>query len=83
MSSELTYGQKAATVIISLGTETASKIYKYLSEEELESLTLEVAKMENIPPEVTENALDDFYKLCLTQKVITDGGLEYAKSVLE
>ena len=83
MTSELTYGQKAATVIISLGTETASKIYKYLSEDELEALTLEVAKMENIPPEVTESALDDFYKLCLTQKVITDGGLEYARNVLE
>jgi len=79
----LTYGQKAATVIISLGTETASKLYKYLSEDELEALTLEVAKMENIPPEVTERALDDFYKLCLTQKVITDGGLEYARNVLE
>jgi len=83
VSSELSYGQKAATVIISLGTETASKLYKYLSEEELELLTLEVAKMENIAPEVTEKALDDFYKLCLTQKVITDGGLEYARNVLE
>jgi len=83
MSSDLSYGQKAATVIISLGTETASKIYKYLSEDELEALTLEVAKMENIPPDVTERALDDFYKLCLTQKVITDGGLEYARGVLE
>ncbi|MCL1983635.1 MAG: flagellar motor switch protein FliG [Clostridiales bacterium] len=83
MSSELSLGQKAATVIISLGTETASKLYKFLSEDELEALTLEVAKMENIPPEVTESALDDFYKLCLTQKVITDGGLEYAKTVLE
>ena len=79
----MTYGQKAATVIISLGTETASKLYKYLSEDELEALTIEVAKMENIPPEVTERALDDFYKLCLTQKVITDGGLEYARNVLE
>jgi len=79
----LSLGQKAATVIISLGTETASKLYKFLSEDELEALTLEVAKMENIPPEVTESALDDFYKLCLTQKVITDGGLEYAKTVLE
>ncbi|MCL1808161.1 MAG: flagellar motor switch protein FliG [Clostridiales bacterium] len=83
MSSELSLGQKAATVIISLGTETASKLYKFLSEDELEALTLEVAKMENISPEVTESALDDFYKLCLTQKVITDGGLEYAKTVLE
>jgi len=83
MSSDMSLGQKAATVIIALGAEKASKIYKYLSEDELESLTVEVAKMKNVPSSVTESALDDFYKLCLTQKVITDGGLEYAKAVLE
>jgi len=83
MNSELSLGQKAATVIITLGAETASKLYKHLSEEELESLTIEIAKMENISAEVTEAALDDFYKLCLTQKVITDGGLDYARTVLE
>lgn len=83
MTIELTPGQKAATVIISLGAEKASQIYKYLSEDELEQLTVEVARMKNVKPEQTEQALDDFYKLCLTQKVITDGGLEYARSVLE
>jgi len=83
MGAELSLAQKAATVIITLGTETASKLYKYLNDDELEALTLEVAKMENITPDQTENALDDFYKLCLTQKVITDGGLDYARSVLE
>lgn len=83
MASELSPGQKAAAVIISLGAEKASKIYKHLSEEELEQLTVEVARLRNMSPDQNEQALDDFYKLCLTQKVITDGGLEYAKSVLE
>ncbi len=75
--------QKAAAIIISLGVEKASKIYKYLSEEEIEKLTIEVAKLGYLPPEATENVLDEFYKNCLTQKVVTEGGMEYAKSVLE
>ncbi|WP_027400170.1 flagellar motor switch protein FliG [Anaerovorax odorimutans] len=79
----LTPAQKAATVVIALGAENASKIYKYLNEEDLETLTLEVAKLKRVPSEQNESVLDDFYKLCLTKKVITDGGLEYAKSVLE
>jgi len=83
MINEMSFAQKAATVIITLGAETASKLYKYLGEDDIESLTVEIAKMENVSPEVTESALDDFYKLCLTQKVITDGGLEYARAVLE
>ncbi|MCL2089393.1 MAG: flagellar motor switch protein FliG [Oscillospiraceae bacterium] len=81
--STLNTKQKAAAVIISLGMERASKIYKYLNEAELEQLTLEVAKLNKVRPEDTETALDDFHKMCLTQKFVSDGGLDYAKSVLE
>ena len=82
-SKELTPEQKAAAVIISMGTDKASQIYKYLSEEDIEALTVEIAKMRHLSPEETENVLDDFYKECMTQKVVTEGGLEYARSVLE
>lgn len=80
---KLTPEQKAAAVIVSLGVDKASQIYKYLSEDDLEKLTIEVAKLQHLPAEMTESVLDDFYKMCLTQKVVTEGGLEYAKTVLE
>lgn len=82
-SKKLTPEQKAAAVIISLGAEKASKVYKYLGEEEVEKLTVEVAKLGHLESEQSEEALDEFYKTCLTQKIVTDGGLEYARSVLE
>lgn len=75
--------QKAAAVVIALGTDKASKLYQYLSNEDVEKLTLEVAKLGHIEAEQTEQILDEFYKTCLTQKVLTDGGLEYARAVLE
>lgn len=75
--------QKAAAVIVSLGTEKASMIYRHLSEEEIEKLTLEVAKLGHVEAEETEKILDEFYKTCVTQKVVTDGGIEYARAVLE
>lgn len=75
--------RKAAAVIVALGVDKASKVYKYLSEEEVEKLTVEVAKLGHINSEETENILDEFYKTCLTQKVVTDGGMEYARTVLE
>lgn len=75
--------QKAAAVVVALGTEKASKLYKYLSTEEVEALTIEVAKLGHLQAEETEEILDDFYKNCLTQKVVTDGGVEYARAVLE
>lgn len=75
--------QKAAAVIIALGTESASRIYKYLRNDEIEQITMEIAHMSNLSPEDTEDILSSFYQVCLTQKVITEGGLEYARAVLE
>ena len=80
---ELTSEQKAAAVVVSLGTENASTIYKYLGQDDIERLTIEVAKLGHLTAETTENILDDFYKDCLTRKVVTDGGMEYAKNVLQ
>ncbi len=80
---DLTPEQKAATVVVALGADKASKVYKYLSAEEVEKLTLEVAKLGHVESGKTEEVLDDFYKTCLTRKVVTDGGMEYARTVLE
>ena len=75
--------QKAAVLVISLGADRASQIYKYLSEQEIEDLTYEVAKLGKTTNLQVERTLDEFYKLCLTHKMMTDGGLDYARSVLE
>ncbi|WP_101696795.1 flagellar motor switch protein FliG [Clostridium minihomine] len=75
--------QKAASVIVALGAENASKIYKYLKEDEVEQLTFEIARLEQMPAQEVEDTLDNFYQVCLTQKVITEGGVEYARNVLE
>ena len=79
---KLTQEQKAAAVIVSLGVDKASKLYKHLGQEDLERLTVEIARLGHIE-ETTETGLDEFYKECLTQKVVTDGGIEYARTVLE
>ncbi len=83
LSVDIPLSRKAAAVIAVLGVDNASKIYKHLTEEEVERLTLEIARLGHIPSDETELILDEFYKACLTQKVVTDGGLEYARSVLE
>lgn len=79
----LTGQQKAAAVIIALGAENASRIYKYLKEDEVEQLTFEIARLSNMPSQQVQETLDSFYRICLTQKVITEGGVEYARDVLE
>lgn len=74
---------KAAAMIVAMGSERASEIYKHLSEEEVEKLTLEVAKLEKLSPDDMQDIVNDFYGLCTTHKVISEGGVLYARNVLE
>ena len=80
---ELTYTQKAAAVIVSLGAEKASTLYQYMESEDIELLTLEVARLGMLDAQQTEEVLTEFYQSCMTNKAITEGGLEYARTVLE
>ena len=80
---ELTRQQKAAAVIISLGTEKASQLYQYMDPEDVEQITLEVAKLGYVDAATTEEVLNEYFQMCMTNKAVTEGGLEYARAVLE
>ena len=80
---ELTSAQKAAAVVVSLGAEKASLLYRFMEADEVEQLTLEVARLGILDSELTEEILNEFYVMCLSNKAITEGGLEYARTVLE
>lgn len=75
--------QKAAAVIVALGADKASQLYKYMEPEDVEHLTIEVAKLGYIDAEQTEEILNEFHQVCMTNKAVTEGGLEYARAVLE
>nr|WP_248477525.1 flagellar motor switch protein FliG [Tepidibacter aestuarii] len=80
---EISGKQKAAILLITLGPEYSAKMFKYLSEEEIEEITLEIANMKKVESEVKEKTLQEFYEVCLAQDVISEGGIGYAKDVLE
>ena len=74
---------RAAAVVVALGSAQASEVYKHLTEEEIERLTIEVARLNKLTPDEMQEIIDDFYGLCTTQKVISEGGVLYARNVLE
>lgn len=81
--SSLSSVEKAAAIIVTLGSENASKVFKHLKEEEIEKITLEISRMQKLTSDEVDEIMNDFYGLCVTQKVITEGGMDYAKDVLE
>lgn len=75
--------QKAAAVIVALGTDKASLLYQHMDSDEIEQVTIEVAKLGFVDAETTEEVLNEYYQMCMMNKAVTEGGLEYARSVLE
>ena len=75
--------QKAAILMIALGPEKSAMIFKHLKEDEVEELTLEIANTRSITPQVKESVVNEFYQVCLAQQYIAEGGINYAKELLE
>ena len=75
--------EKAATLLIALGPEKSAQIFKHLKEEEIEQLTLEIANTSSVSPQTKEMVLNEFYEICLAQQYIAEGGIGYAKELLE
>lgn len=80
---KLTGKEKAAILLITLGPQKSAEIFKHLTEEEIEELTLQIANMRKVSPEEKQEIIEDFYQLCLAQEYISEGGINYAKEVLE
>jgi flagellar motor switch protein FliG len=83
VANELSGREKAAILLIALGPEKSAQVFKHLKEEEIEQLTLEIANTTTVMPETKEAVLDEFYQICLAQEYITEGGIAYAKNILE
>jgi flagellar motor switch protein FliG len=75
--------EKAAILLIALGPEKSSQVFKYLKEEEIETLTLEIANISTVMPAVKDAVVDEFYQICIAQQYIAEGGIIYAKQILE
>lgn len=75
--------QKAAILLIALGPEKSASIFKHLKEDEIEELTLEIANTRSVSPQTKESVLNEFYQVCLAQQYIAEGGIGYAKELLD
>jgi flagellar motor switch protein FliG len=80
---ELSGREKAAILLISLGPDVSASVYKHLSEEEIEKLTLEISGMKKVDAFAKEEILEEFHNIALAQDYISQGGIGFAKTILE
>lgn len=79
----LTPKEKAAILLISLGKDYSAELYKYLTEDEISQMTLSITTTRRVSGEVKDQIIGEFYEMCLAQKFIAEGGIDYAREILE
>ncbi len=79
----LTGRQKAAILLITLGPDVSAQVFKHLRDEEIEQLTLEIANVRKVDSSEKDSILAEFHQICLANEYITQGGITYAKDILE
>ncbi len=82
-SQEMTGKQKAAILLITLGTDASAGILKCLREDEIEELTMEIANLRRVAPMVKDKVIEEFFQMCVAQEYILSGGIDYAREILE
>lgn len=75
--------EKSAILIVTLGLECASEIFKNLKQDDVERVVLEVARMGTVPVEKRDAVIAEAYQRAIALKYVREGGIEYAKEILE
>jgi len=79
----LTGKQKAAILLMSMDVEVASKVFKELDMSEVEQIALEISNLKDVPANVVEDVIEEFYELMQASSLMLEGGIEYAQVLLE
>ncbi|HPD34535.1 MAG TPA: flagellar motor switch protein FliG, partial [Candidatus Kapabacteria bacterium] len=75
--------QKAAILLMSMDVDVASKIFKEMDMQEVESIALEITNLKDVPANVVEDVIEEFYELMMASSFMLEGGIEYAQVLLE
>jgi len=75
--------KKVAAFLVALGVKNAGLLLKNFRDDELEKVTVEISKMDNLSPEMIEKVLFEYYELMIAKRYTTQGGFEFAQKTLE
>lgn len=80
---ELTNLEKASIILVAFGRDVSAQVMRHLPENEIEVLTTSIARMRNIDPQVEMKVLTEFYSALQASEFVSEGGIDFAREVLE
>src|SRR6476659_2296908 len=75
--------RKAAIMAVALGPNLSAEVFKHLSQDEIDELVLEIASLDKVEPQERQLVMEEFYEAALAQDFIAQGGIGFAKDILE
>lgn len=80
---ELDGTEKAAILLMSLGSEAAAELTRHLEDHEVEQLSFEIARIEQVPGELANDVLEEWSEVARAANSLAEGGVDYAREILE
>ncbi|MDP4173244.1 MAG: flagellar motor switch protein FliG [Bacteroidota bacterium] len=80
---DISGAQKAALLMIALNVDTAASVFKYLDPAEVEQISAEITKVKNIPSNIVDNVMEEYYAMITAREYVLEGGIDYAQAILE
>jgi len=75
--------QRAAVALVAFGPEVSAHVLKGMPEPDLEKITVEIANLRDVPVDVEEKVIDECYQIFMARQYISQGGIDFAKLILE
>jgi len=75
--------RKVAILMVMIGPEASSTLFRELDEEEVQKISREIARVQMLTPEEAEGVLEEFYQMSVAHDYVIKGGVDYAKKVLQ
>jgi flagellar motor switch protein FliG len=75
--------EKIAILMVALGNEVAAEVYKRLDDTTIELITLEIANLRKITPDLKLEVMKEAQEVLMAREFMARGGVEYARDILE
>jgi len=78
----LSGARKAAILLVLIGDAASAELIKQLSDDEVQLVSREIARIRTITSEQAETILEEFYQMVVAKDFVVKGGMDYAKKIL-
>jgi len=75
--------RKAAVLLVQMGRDRSAKLLAELRETEVEELMAEIARLGNVESGDAHAVMDEFYAMAMSHDIVGQGGMDYARDLLE